>query len=54
MAVPLEPWRPTDPPLALGVALPAAEADEQTIERLGRAALGVAAQLTNPFLRPAG
>lgn len=54
VAVPLEPWRPTDPPLALGVALPAAEADEQTIERLGRAALGVAAQLTNPFLRPAG
>ena len=34
--------------------LPAAEADEQTIERLGRAALGVATQLTNPFLRPAG
>jgi DNA-binding IclR family transcriptional regulator len=53
VAVPLEPWRPSDPPLALGVALPAAEADEATLDRLGRAALGVAAQLTNPFLRPA-
>ena len=53
VGVPLEPWRPSDPPLALGVALPAAEADEETLERLGRAAVGVAAQLTNPFLRPA-
>ena len=53
VAVPLEPWRPSDPPLALGVALPAAEADEAMLDRLGRAALGVAAQLTNPFLRPA-
>jgi DNA-binding IclR family transcriptional regulator len=53
VAVPLEPWRPSDPQLALGVAIPAAEADEATVERVGRAALAVAAQLTNPFLRPA-
>jgi len=54
VAVPLDPWRPTDPPLALGVALPAAEADEATLESIGRATLRVAAQLTNPFSRPRG
>ena len=54
VAVPLDPWRPTDPPLALGVALPAAEADEATLESIGRATVRVAAQLNNPFSRSRG
>ncbi|MFK0242144.1 IclR family transcriptional regulator [Microbacterium sp. NPDC090281] len=49
VAVPLEGWAPTDPPLALGVAIRAAEADYERIERVGEALREAAAALTNPF-----
>ncbi|GAA1489174.1 IclR family transcriptional regulator [Brachybacterium sacelli] len=51
VAAPLEPWRPGDPPMAIGVALPADEADEATIERIGAAVLRVTQRLTNPLAR---
>lgn len=51
VAAPLEPWRPGDPPMAIGVALSTDEADDETIERIGAAVLRVAATLTNPLAR---
>ncbi|MFT4259936.1 IclR family transcriptional regulator [Microbacterium sp.] len=49
VAVPLPSWAPSDPPLALGVAIRAAEADFERIERVGAALQAAAAALTNPF-----
>lgn len=49
VAVPLDGWAPSDPPLALGVAIRAAEADYERIERVGEALREAAAALTNPF-----
>ncbi len=49
VAVPLDGWSPADPPLALGVAIPAAEAGYERIERVGRALQDAARALTNPF-----
>ena len=49
VAVPLDPWAPSDPPLALGVAIRAAEADFERIERVGEALREAAKALTNPF-----
>ncbi|WP_309065766.1 IclR family transcriptional regulator [Microbacterium sp.] len=49
IAVPLEGWSPSDPSLALGVAIRAAEADFERIERVGTALHEAAAALTNPF-----
>lgn len=49
VAVPLDGWAPSDPPLALGVAIRAADADYERIERVGQALLDAAAALTNPF-----
>ncbi|MGF6823212.1 DNA-binding IclR family transcriptional regulator [Microbacterium sp. ZKA21] len=49
VAVPLDGWAPSDPPLALGVAIRAAEADFERIERAGEALREAAAALTNPF-----
>jgi DNA-binding IclR family transcriptional regulator len=49
VAVPLDGWAPSDPPLALGVAIRAAEADYERIERVGEALQAAAAALTNPF-----
>ncbi len=49
VAVPLPGWAPSDPPLALGVAIRAPEADYERIERVGGALLEAAAALTNPF-----
>ena len=49
VAVPLEGWAQSDPPLALGVAIRAAEADYERIERVGEALREAAAALTNPF-----
>ena len=49
VAVPLDGWSPADPQLALGVAIPAADAGYERIERVGRALQEAARQLTNPF-----
>lgn len=49
VAVPLEPWAPSDPALALGAAIRAPEADFERIERVGEALRAAARQLTNPF-----
>lgn len=49
VAVPLSAWAPSDPPLALGVAIRAGEADYERIERVGGALREAAAVLTNPF-----
>lgn len=49
VAVPLEGWAPSDPPLALGVGIRVAEADYERIERVGHALVEAAAALTNPF-----
>lgn len=49
VAVPLDGWTPSDPPLALGVAIRAAEAEDERIERVGKALQKAAAALTNPF-----
>lgn len=51
VAVPLEPWTPSDPPFALGVPLPAEEADDDSVDRVAAALLDAAAQLSNPFAR---
>lgn len=57
VAAPLTPWRPTDPLMAIGVALPvdgAHGADAlapEVIERVGAAVLEATARLTNPFQR---
>ncbi len=49
VAVPLEGWNPSDPKLALGVALPAGEADSARVERIALALRDAAAALSNPF-----
>ncbi|WP_217183292.1 IclR family transcriptional regulator [Streptomyces sp. AC495_CC817] len=49
VAVPLDGWAPSDPQLALGVAIRAAEADFERIERVGEALRAAAGALTNPF-----
>jgi len=49
VAVPLDGWAPSDPQLALGVAIPVADADFERIERVGHALVEAAAALTNPF-----
>lgn len=51
VAAPLAPWRPADPQLAIGVALPANEVDEDALAALGAAVLEAARHLTNPFER---
>lgn len=51
VAAPLEPWRPGDPLMAIGVALPSGEADEGEVAEVGRAVLRAAARLTNPLAR---
>lgn len=49
VAVPLDGWAPADPPLALGVAIRAGEAEYERIERVGEALRAAASALTNPF-----
>ncbi|TDN92371.1 IclR family transcriptional regulator [Microbacterium sp. BK668] len=49
VAVPLEPWAPGDPRLALGVGMSAAEADDAHVERVAAALADAAEALTNPF-----
>lgn len=49
VAVPLEGWSPSDPRLAIGVALPVAEATSERIERVAKALVEAAAALTNPM-----
>lgn len=53
VAVPLDPWTPSDPPFALGVPLPAEEATAETITSVADALVQVAATLSNPFAHPA-
>lgn len=54
VAAPLEPWQPGDPLMAMGVAIPAAEADEETVARLGEAVARAAGRLSNPLARRPG
>jgi DNA-binding IclR family transcriptional regulator len=54
IAAPLDPWRPGDPRMAIGIALPAAEATEEHVARLGEAVVAAARQLTNPFAHRPG
>ncbi|GEK81042.1 IclR family transcriptional regulator [Agrococcus baldri] len=49
VAVALDPWVPADPPLALGAALPAEQADEARIVEVGEALRDVVTALTNPL-----
>lgn len=49
VAVALEGWAPSDPPLAMGAALPTEHADEERIAEVGGALLEAAAELTNPL-----
>ena len=49
VAVPLEGWSPSDPRLALGVALPVAEATPERVERVAAALAEAASALTNPM-----
>ncbi|MFC7464380.1 IclR family transcriptional regulator [Brachybacterium sp. GCM10030252] len=49
VAAPLPAWRPGDPQMALGVALPREETDYTTVERVGAAVVDAARQLTNPL-----
>lgn len=49
VAVPLSGWGPADPPLALGVGIPAPDAGYERIQRVGSALIDAAAALTNPF-----
>lgn len=51
VAVPLDPWQPGDPRMALGVALGASEADDETVAAIGTALLAAAERLTNPLSR---
>lgn len=53
IAAPLAPWQPGDPYMAIGLALPADEADEETVAVLGEAVVEAARQLTNPLARRA-
>jgi len=49
VAVALEPWAPSDPPLAMGAALPADTVDDAQITAVAGALSGLAAALTNPL-----
>ncbi|MHC6176386.1 IclR family transcriptional regulator [Glutamicibacter sp. X7] len=49
VAVPLPAWSPGDPPLALGTAIPADQADPVRIAAIGTALREVAARLENPW-----
>jgi DNA-binding IclR family transcriptional regulator len=49
IAVPLPPWSPSDPPFAMGVALPFAELADERAAAIGEALLAAAALLTNPL-----
>lgn len=49
VAVPLEPWQPGDPQMAIGVALRSGEADDRTVATLGEALMAAARSLTNPM-----
>lgn len=49
VAVPLEPWAPGDPQLALGVGMAAAGSDTARIESVAAALAEAAGRLTNPF-----
>lgn len=49
VAVPLEGWAPSDPRLALGVALPAGEATADRVARVASALQEAAAALRNPM-----
>lgn len=54
VAAPLAPWRPSDPLMAIGVALPVhdgREVPEETVARIGAAVLEATRRLTNPFER---
>lgn len=51
VAAALEPWQPGDPLMAIGVALPAREADDELIAEVGRAVIAAAERLTNPLSR---
>lgn len=50
VAVPLPPWAPSDPPLAMGAALPTEQATEERIAAIGAALLDAAEKLTNPLV----
>lgn len=52
VAVPLAPWTPKDPPLAMGVALPEGDATEERIALIGAGLLSAAKLLTNPLEEP--
>ncbi|MEU4362346.1 IclR family transcriptional regulator C-terminal domain-containing protein [Promicromonospora sp. NPDC023987] len=55
VAVPLEPWQASDPPFALGAALPQElAADDAQVARIGEALIAAAAELTNPLSRGSG
>ncbi|MDN3311511.1 IclR family transcriptional regulator [Microbacterium oryzae] len=49
VAVPLAPWNPSDPPLAMGAALPSATASPDRVREVGDALRRAAALLTNPL-----
>ena len=49
VAVPLPPWSPSDPPLAMGAALPAEATNADHVARVGAALLDAARLLTNPL-----
>ncbi|MGK9221528.1 MULTISPECIES: IclR family transcriptional regulator [unclassified Microbacterium] len=49
VAVPLSPWNPSDPPLAMGAALPADATTPERVAEVGEALLAAASLLTNPL-----
>lgn len=52
VAVPLAPWAPGDPALAMGAAVRTGESDAERTAVVGDALLEAAAALTNPFAGP--
>lgn len=54
VAVPLDPWEPGDPELALGVGVPAGEATRERIDAVAAGLLRAARALTNPLSIRAG
>lgn len=52
VAVPLHAWTPSDPALAIGVALPADVATDAHVAAIGAALQAAAIALTNPLGRP--
>ena len=49
VAVALEPWAPSDPPLAMGAALPADRVDDAHVQTVADALAELAVLLTNPL-----